>query len=190
MRGGPDPRPPASPRERRETRVLALLAATLAGLAAWQVMAGPEEEPLGIAMPVRPPAAPASPGSGPAGAAPDTAAILDRPLFSEARRRVAPIAVAQAAPPPPPAAPLSAEYTLLGLFRTEGTLVALLRQGGRGGAVLRLRAGEELGDWTLAGAEGARAVAFTRAGERQVLALPAAAAADARAAGSDDDDED
>lgn len=189
MPGGPDPRPPASARQRRETRLLGLLAVTLAGLAAWQVAAGSGEEPLGIAMPVRPPAAPAPPGPA-AGTAPDTAAILDRPLFSEARRRAAPIAVAQAAPPPPPAAPLSAEYTLLGLFRTGETLVALLRQGGRGGALLRLRAGEALGDWTLAGAEGARAVVFTRAGERQLLALPAAAAADARAAGSDDDDED
>jgi hypothetical protein len=164
--------------ERRQLHLLALLAATLAALAAWQVVADAEDETLtGIAMPVRPPpAAAAAPAR--AGGGTDTASILERPVFSPSRSRMAPIAPAQAAPPPPPppeAPPLSATWQLLGLSQSEGQAVALLRPAS-GGAVTRLRQGEAIeGEWVLAGIEQRRSAVFARGEERQSLALPSAA---------------
>jgi hypothetical protein len=178
----------------RDTLLLGALAVTLAGLAAWQ-LALAEEEPLGVAMPVRPPAVQVGAGPGGAAAA-DTAAIIERPLFSEARRRVAPIAVAQAAPPPPVAAaappPLSSTHQLVGLVGLGDQVIALVRAGsGKEGAVSRLRLGDQLAGWTLDGTDRRRAVVFTRGEERQTLALPAAAAAsDASAADPLDNDSD
>lgn len=190
MPGAPDA---AAARQRRETALLGLLALCLAGLAAWQVALREEEEPLGIAMPVRPPAA-APAGAAPGAAGPDAAAILDRPLFSEARRRAAPIAAAYAAPSPAAAAapepPLAASWQLIGISQADGQVTALLRQGGaRGTTTMRLRSGEQLGAWTLEGVENRRALVFVRGEERQLLALPAAATRDAEAAGSSEEED-
>lgn len=185
---------PAGPdrRARREIAGLGLLALCLAGLAAWQVLAEPEDEPLGVAMPVRPPPVAALRNSD-APAGPDAAAIVERPLFSEARRRAAPIAAAQAAPPPPPPAapapPLSATHRLVGISLAGDQVVALLREGsGREATLLRLRSGDQLGDWTLAGLERPRTLRFERGEEHQLLALPDAAASSAAGASSNDDD--
>jgi hypothetical protein len=159
-------------RSRREVWGLALLALTLAGLAGWQLLA-PEEEALpGIAMPVRPPtqAAPAQPAAD----RPELTDILERPVFTPARRRYLPVAEALAAPPPPPKPadpPLSDSYQLMGLTSAGGQVTALLRAA-TGGALLRLRSGEQLEGWTLAGLAGRRTLAFERDGERQLLAPP------------------
>jgi hypothetical protein len=199
----------ARPRS-RETMLLAALAVSLLGLAVWQVAVEGEDELLGVAMPVRPPAVVTAGSGDAAGAGPDTAVILDRPLFSEARRRVVPIATAQAAPPPPapppPEPPLSARYELIGLSRAEGAVVALIREKGGEAKVRQLRSGEQLQGWALADMEQRRAVVFARGDRRQALTLPsvarpqtpqqAAAAAQARAQAArqatqrDDDDED
>lgn len=174
----PEPRAASTGRQRH---LLALLAVTLAALAAWQVVADAEDEPLsGIAMPVRPP--PQAPGAAARMGGADTAAILERPVFSPTRSRMAPIAPAQAAPPPPPPEeppPLSEGWQLLGLGLADGQAVALVRPVA-GGAVLRLRQGEAIeGDWVLAGVEQRRSAIFARGEDRQALALPSAAPADA-----------
>lgn len=155
--------------------MLGLLAATLAGLAAFQLAAGLEEEaPGGVAMPVRPPAAAPSPAPRPATASLDE--ILERPVFAPSRRRVLPIAEAQAAPPPPPPPaedpPLSQGFVLLGIVQSGEEVAALLRET-HSRALHRLRRGEALQGWTLAGAAGRRALLFEREGERQILEMPA-----------------
>lgn len=204
MPHGPGP-VPTPPRERRETRLLGLLALSLAALAAWQA-AGPgeAEDAPAIAMPVRPPGAAAAAPGGAAGGEADIAAILERPLFSQGRGRVAPIAAAQAAPAPPapPAAPpLSERFQLLGITRgAGGRLTVLLREkgAGQGAEVIRLRAGDALEDWTLLAEPPAggprRAVVLARDGEgegaRQVLALPSAAPPGASGGGGAEDEED
>ncbi len=205
MRRNPEaPRQPAEARQdRRQVRLLALLALTLAALAVWQVASEAEEDPLlGIAMPVRPPqaaeGAPAPPGIA------DTDAMMERPLFSETRRRFVPIPPARAAAPPPapPPPPLAAAHKLIGLSVADGQVVALVQSGtGRAAKVRRLRQGEALAGWTLVGSE-ARSVVFRRGedGPSQRLDLPSAAPAEGRPgrrppparrpAAQDDDDDD
>jgi hypothetical protein len=166
---------PALARARREILALAALAGLLAALAGWQFLGLDEEAAPNIAMPV---ARPAAPAAGTAVAAPPALAeILERPVFAPGRRRIVPIAEAQAAPPPPPPArpPLSASHVLMGWTTTDGQLVAWLRQQS-GGRVIRLRAGEGLDGWTLAGTAGRRMLVFERNGARQTLGVPGGAA--------------
>lgn len=170
------PRPmraPAAARGGRETRLLGLLAMTLAALAAWQALAVFDDAPVTIAQPVR--LAPATAGG--ADSAPlDTAEITERPLFVPTRRRAMPIAVAVAAPPPPPPpVQLSSRFQLVGLVVTDGRTAALLRSGASG-PTLRVRQGEPLEDWVLEGTSPgngpSRGAVFARGEERETLRLP------------------
>lgn len=158
---------------RAGTLLLGALALGLASLAAWQVAEGLEpldpRHGLVAGAASGPPAAPAI------GAPPDTrdtTAITERPLFSRGRRLPAPIAQAMAAeaPPPPPPPPLAAGYKVLGITQSNGETTAILRQT-EGNRIIRLRSGERLGEWTLAGVERRRALRFQRGDQQQVLTL-------------------
>lgn len=182
----------SDPRHRRETRLLGMLAMTLAALAAWQVLAVFDDAPGAIAQPVRLPAAASAAGEA---AAVDTAAITERPLFVPTRRRAMPIAAAVAAePPPPPPVRLASRFQLVGIVVTEGRAAALLRAGAAG-ATVRVREGEAIEDWILAGTAPGRAAVFARGEERETLRLPRIAAGSttpgaAPAAAMDDEEDD
>jgi len=163
----------ATPRERRETRLLGALALTLAGLAAWQLAGGFEDDALPpIAQAVRPPAAT---GAAVEPGVRDTSAIVERPLFTQGRRRASPISAAIAAeapaatPPPPP--PLAQKYALVGLLVINGRPQAMLREIAGDGPTHRLRVGDPLDAWTLAAIDPRKAAIFTADGGEETLRL-------------------
>lgn len=190
----------------RATLLLATLALTLTASAAWQLATDSAEHwPIAANAGAGAPAAAQPPSAGGPPEARDTSAITERPLFVRTRRLPAPIAAAIAAeaPPPPPAPPLATRYQLLGISRAAGDTTALLREVA-GARMLRLRSGEQLGGWTLAGIEGRRVLRFERGDESQTLTLEAkatrrtagqpggspAASRTGRPPADDDDDED
>jgi hypothetical protein len=163
----------APPREQRDERALLALLLLLALLGAWLATRDETPDlPSPVALPLERPAP-----RGAAAPVPDYAETLRRPLFSPDRG-----ASGSAAPPPaapvavPEAAPGGAGgsldgWTLVGFTVQDGRVLALLQEGS-GTPPRRLRSGEELAGWTLAGTAGRRGVRFERDGETFDLTLP------------------
>lgn len=91
-------------------------------------------------------------------------AILDRPMFAPDRR---PPPASDAAPPSPPPDPL-ANFTLYGVYGSGELGGILIKSDGR---LLRIRTGQDLGEWTVRSIKD-REVTLSRADEIRVLKLP------------------
>ena len=80
----------------------------------------------------------------------DAAALRDRPPFSAARRPPPPEGAGRPLDAAPPPGLLFGRYEVAGVVKAGGAPVALLRDT-RGGALIRLREGDALGDAVLTG---------------------------------------